>query len=687
MNKLLILLVVFFGSLTFMPFDKGSVIAGSNDSIKHLIPEEKYTEETKIIMELLERYHYRKQPLNDSLSSVILDNYVTSLDYNKSFFLQSDIDSFEPYRFEFDDVIEDGDMNIAFDIFNVFQDRFIERMAYVDTLLNHEFDFTKSEVIETNRDELVWATTADDLNETWRKSLKSQVLNLKLTGKDIEASYEVIDKRYDRYRTVIRQYKSSDVYQIFMNAFTESYDPHTNYFNPITAENFDIEMSRSLEGIGARLSKEGDYTIVVDIVAGGPAYRSNSLHKDDRITGVGQDIDGEIVDVVGWRNDDVVQLIRGKKGTTVRLEILEAEEGANATPKVITLVRDKINLDDQKAKSKVIPFSKNGTIYNMGVITVPDFYKDFSEEREGNENFNSTTRDVKKLLEDLNAQNIDGLLIDLRRNGGGSLDEAIELSGLFIKDGPVVQVRDRQDKIDIGKDEDSGVYYDGPLTVLINRSSASASEIFSGAIQDYKRGVILGEQSYGKGTVQNYIDLNRVVRKAGNEYGNLKITLAKYYRITGSSTQQVGVTPDIGFPSSFDPESFGEGALPGSLPWDQIDGTPFESTDLITEGLLDMLNKEYISDLNSDSELRDLIEDIQKNKERRNQTQVSLNEAQRIADREDSSEDDEDTSGVLNENSTISTETGTTTDTVELDDIFLKEGLRLLATIVENHIG
>ena len=383
MNKLLILLIVVLGSLAIVPFKAGSAFGDDTDTVKHLMPEKKYEEETKIVTELLERYHYRKQPLNDSLSSVILDNFVSSLDFGKSFFIDNDIQSFEPFRYELDDAIKSGEMDIPFEIFNVFQDRFFERMVHVDSLLSGEFDFTISEGYDVNRDEFGWPVDEAELNEIWRKSLKSQVLNLKLTEKDLDECYEVVDKRYDRYSTFISQYKPSDVYQIFMNAFTESYDPHTNYFNPITAENFDIEMSRSLEGIGARLSKDGDYTIVVSIVAGGPAYKSNQLHKDDRISGVGQGDDGEIVDVVGWRNDDVVQLIRGKKGTVVRLQILEAEEGANATPKVIRLVRDKINIEDQFASSRVIPFDKDGRTYKMGVITIPDFYKDFAGAREG----------------------------------------------------------------------------------------------------------------------------------------------------------------------------------------------------------------------------------------------------------------------------------------------------------------
>ncbi len=601
MNKLVILIVLILGSLAVIPFEgtSGDDEYNTTDTLKHLRPEKKYVNETKIINELIDRYHYRKLGLNDSLSSVILDNYITSLDYNKTFFLKEDIDSFEKYRFKLDDAIRAGNLEIAFDIFNIFQDRFFERMIYVDSTLIKGFDFTIDEKIETSRDEISWKISEEELNDIWRKSLKNQVLSLTLSGKEYDKSVKVLEKRYKTYRTIIRQYKPSDVYQYFMNAYTESFDPHTSYFNPMTAENFDIEMNRSLEGIGATLSKDGDYTIVVRIIPGGPAFRSNELHKDDRIAGVGQGEDGEIVDVVGWRNDDVVKLIRGKKGTVVRLSVLKAEEGANATLKIVRLERDKINLEDMRASSKVYKIDRSGKTYSMGVITIPDFY-------------NSVTVDVEKLIVTLNDEGIDGMLIDLRRNGGGALNEAIDLTGLFISEGPVVQVRDRSNKIEIGKDDKNKIAYEGPLTILINRSSASASEIFSGAIQDYDRGVILGEQTFGKGSVQSLIDLNRVVRFTDkkNKMGNVKITLSKYYRITGSSTQNIGVTPDIALPSAYNHKEYGESSMPAALPWDQIAATSFDKTDLVNEELLDLLNSEYLSDLNSDPELKKLVYDI-----------------------------------------------------------------------------
>ncbi len=682
MNKLVILLVLIMGSLAVIPFEGNS--EGENfdtsDSLNHLVPEKKYVNETKIINELLDRYHYRNLTLNDSLSSVILDNYTTSLDYNKTFFLKGDVDSFEKYRFKLDDAIRAGNLNIAFDIYNVFQDRFFERMAIVDSILIKGFDFTIDEKIETNRKEIQWSQSPQELDDLWRKTLKSQALSMTLSGKEYDKSIEVLEKRYTTYRTIIRQHKPSDVYQIFMNAYTESYDPHTNYFNPMTAENFDIDLNRTLEGIGARLSKDGDYTIVVDIIPGGPAYRSNELHKDDRIAGVGQGDDGEIVDVVGWRNDDVVKLIRGKKGTVVRLSVLKAEDGINATPKIVRLERDKINLEDMRASSDVYKIDRNGKSYSMGVIVIPDFY-------------NSVTEDVRKLIASLDDEAIDGLLIDLRRNGGGALNEAIELTGLFIKDGPVVQVRDRSNNIEVGKDKINKVYYEGPLTVLINRSSASASEIFSGAIQDYNRGVILGTQTFGKGSVQSLIDLNRVVRSTDekDKMGNVKITLSKYYRITGSSTQNVGVTPDIALPSAFDPDEFGESTMPGALPWDQIGPTPFEKTNMVNEQLLDLLNKEYISDLNEDPELKKLVEDLEKGRERRKQSIISLNKNTREQQIEKEKKESEAAKllnpKVLNENESFSIEGDDGKSLLLPDDPYLKESLRLLASMVDYRVG
>ena len=553
-----------------------------NDTIKVLKPERKNIQETVLVTRILRDYHYRKLPLDDSVSEVIYHNYLESLDHSKLYFINSDINSFDKYRFYMDDYLMAGNLDAAYQIFAVFQERTYQRLAIVRDLLkaNH-FDFTINEEFVFDREELDWLSTEEELNEVWRKYIKNQLLSLKLSGKTTEEAIEVLDKRYDRYQTVIQQYNSADVYQVYMNSFTEAYDPHTGYFNPITAENFDINMSKSLEGIGAMLSKDGDYTIVVSVVPGGPAFKGDEIHDNDRIVGVGQGEEGEIVDVVGWRNDDVVQLIRGKKGTTVRLSVLKAKDGATATPEIVIIVREKINIEDTRAESKVYDFSHDGSTFKLGVITIPSFYKSFKDARDGNDDFTSTTRDVRKLIGDLNEKEVDGIMIDLRRNGGGALDEAIELTGLFIKNGPVVQVKEYDGRTSQQDDVSGAVFYDGPLAVLTSRLSASASEIFAAAIQDYKRGLVVGEQSFGKGTVQNLIPLQRQIPQEKEKLGQLKLTIAKFYRVNGGSTQNIGVTPDLKLPSIYDETTIGESSYPSALPWDQIPSSSFEPSNNI----------------------------------------------------------------------------------------------------------
>ena len=652
-----------------------------NDTIKVLYPESKNVNETIIVTELLKRYHYNKVELSDSLSSVIFDSYLTSFDNSKLYFLKTDIESFEKYRFEIDNFLTEGDLNAAYQIFAVFKERYYERLAHVDLLLEKGFDFTKNETFKFDREDEDWSSDSDALDETWRKYVKNEMLRLKLAGKTDEEAVEVLVKRYDRYSTMIQQYKSSDVYQVFMNSFTESYDPHTNYFNPTTAEEFEIRMSMSLEGIGARLMKEGDYTVVVSVVPGGPAFKSNQLHDNDKIIGVGQDNDGEIVDVVGWRNDDVVQLIRGKKGTTVRLKILEAEDGVTGTPVVITLVRDKINVEDTRAESEVMEFIHEAGTYKLGVITIPSFYKNFKDANNGTEDYASSTRDVQKLLAELQSQHIDGLMIDLRRNGGGALDEAIELTGLFIKDGPVVQVKDFMGKIEKENDLSGTVLYDGPLAVLTSRGSASASEIFSAAIQDYHRGLIVGEQTFGKGTVQQLIGLQRYVPNEKEKLGQLKLTMAKYYRVNGGSTQNIGVSPDLQLPTAFDSQEFGESAYPSALPWDKIPTSDYAEVQNISPELVLSLNERFRGRILTDQDLQALIADVEEVKKNRLVKEVSLNEADRKA-KQEADEEKRKTQDLLNEE-VINPETGTTGLTkLKLKDQYLQEGLLILADLV-----
>lgn len=657
-----------------------------NDTIKSLKPLPKYVNESRAITQYL-NLHYRKTELGDSLSSVILDEYIKALDYNRSYFVSDDIRAFEQFRYVLDDDLKMGNVDVAYLIFAVFQQRIYERLDYVFTkLANPEFNFNLDEELEIDRSEAEWANSSGELDDLWRKLLKNQVLSLKISGKDLTASNEIVVDRYERTKKTIQQYKSADVFQLFMNSLAESHDPHTNYFNPMTAENFNIDMNKSFEGIGARLTKDGDYTVVASVIPGGPAFKSNLIHDKDKIVGVGQVDPDEIVDVVGWRNDDVVKLIRGEKGSVVHLQILKDEDALSSKPKVVKLIRDKINLLDQRAKSEVISFDRGGKEFKMGVITIPDFYKNFKDANAGVEDYISTTRDVKKLITDLKTQGIDGIMIDLRRNGGGALDEAIELTGLFIKDGPVVQVRRAGGGVEVYEDSEDGVFYDGPLTVLSNRFSASASEIFAGAIQDYKRGVVIGEQTFGKGTVQTVIDLNGRNRNKEDKWGNLKLTFAKFYRVNGSSTQHLGVTPDITFPSAYSAKDFGESSMPSALPWDQISSSEYSEVDNVTPELLTALLKNYEQRLSNDPGLKDLVDEIEDVKIGRERKSVTLNELTRKAQIEEI--EAKQAKRAKPDGAVIDLEYGgVKVKNLNIDDQYLKEGLLILSEIAIRNIG
>lgn len=652
----------------------------ASDTVARLEPAEQYAKEAMLVTQILERYHYRKVNITDSLSSVILGNYLSSLDPNKAYFLASDIEKFERFRYELDDNLKNGILIAPYYIFNIFKKRFYERSYYIDRLLETKFDFTIDEYYDTDRSDDNWPETYEEQNDLWRKIIKAQALNMKLAGKELGEALGVLNKRYQRYEKVIRQYTSEDVFQQFMNAFSESYDPHTNYFSPISSENFMINQSLSLEGIGARLTNEGDFTIIADIVAGGPAYKSKQLHENDKIVGVAQGNE-KFTDVIGWRVTDVVQLIRGPKGTVVRLQIIPAGESINTLPVEVKLVREKIRLEDEKVKSEVIPVHKNGKDYEIGVITVPSFYLDIDAYRKGDKNYNSTSKDVKTALENFKDQGVDGVLVDLRRNGGGSLQEAIEMSGLFIKNGPVVQVRNSNGGIELGEDPDPKVVYDGPLAVLINRFSASASEIFAGAIQDYERGLIIGEQSYGKGTVQNLIDLDRFLPDEKEKLGQLKMTMAKFYRVSGSSTQHKGVNPDIELPSAYSADIFGESSKPSALPWDKISSTGFKQTNKISDEMINRLKKTYEKRKETDQDLIELIADIEEARENRAKTMQSLEESKRkkeIEEAEKRRAARSKLSGTI-----LSPETGESReDELKLNDTYLKEGVLLLADLI-----
>lgn len=604
------------------------------DTNKVIAPEADQIKVNRAITTFLSRYHYNRVELNDSLSKEIFHEYLDALDHNKLYFLKSDIEEFSQYETKFDDYLLLAKLEPPYDIFNVFKTHFNRRMQFVFDQIDKWFDFTKDEYVMLDREDAEWASSEKELDEIWRKRIKNDALNLVLTGKDKEASQEVLRKRYERYHKAILQYKSEDVFQLYMNAYGQVVDPHTNYFSPITSENFKINMSLSLEGIGAQLTSDGDYTQVARIIPGGPAAKGKELKEDDKIVAVAQGKDGEFVDVIGWRLDDVVQLIRGDKGTLVKLSVLKADSGMDMPPVEIDIVRDKVKLEEQAAKKEIITIEENGVSFKLGVIDIPAFYVDFDGKRNGEADYKSTTRDVKKLLAELNEEKVDGLIIDLRDNGGGSLEEAIDLTGLFIKQGPVVQVRQMNGAIEVGEDPDPGIDYSGPLAVLVNRSSASASEIFAGAIQDYERGIIIGENTFGKGTVQNLIDLKRYIPSSKEELGQLKLTIAKYYRITGSSTQHKGVVPDIQYPSAFPADEYGESSFKSALPWDMIRTSEFQKYGNL-EDLIPKLENMHETRIAGDPEFRYLLEDIAEMKKIRNKKEYTLNEEKRKAEREE----------------------------------------------------
>ncbi|MEQ9218322.1 MAG: carboxy terminal-processing peptidase [Cyclobacteriaceae bacterium] len=690
MNKLLLVLfslVLGWGYLEPASNDKaeGAIDLVRSDTLEMLRPKQEHPAETKAIVDLLTRYHYKKKWLNDSISSEVFDNYLNALDPNKANFLQSDIEYLSRYRYQLDDELLDGKLDFAFQVFSIYRERSLERLDYLDVLLAKEFDWSANEELEIERED--WLQTREDLNELWRKIIKNQALSYKLTGQDWDHIVESLLKRYARVRKSVYQYNSEDVYQTYMNAFTSTYDPHTDYFSPIAKENFQIDMSASLEGIGARLTQQLDYTKVEDVIPGGPAFKSKKLQKDDRIIGVAQGDSGVFEDVIGWRIDDVVQKIRGPKGSVVRLKVLKHDKDINALPDTIRIVRDKIKLEESTAQSQMIPIIENGETFKLGVITIPQFYIDFEEMHQGKEDYTSTTRDVKRLIAELQEDGMDGLLIDLRFNGGGSLQEAVELTGLFIDEGPVVQVRDTYDSVDIYVDENAGYYYEGPLAVLTNRYSASASEIFSGAIQDYKRGIILGENTFGKGTVQNLIDLDLYLRNSGVELGQLKMTLAKFYRVTGSSTQHIGVAPDIAFPSPYDDEAFGESNMSNALPWDEIKTTNFKKENTISDDLMASLKKLYEKHLKTDDDLRTLAEDVDRIKEDKYIKSISLNYEERLKEQQaEKASNDLSTTIDINELGEEKMEVDSIAKKLS-EDPYLKESLRLLATLTKSKIG
>ncbi len=581
---------------------------------------------------VLGRYHYKALPLDDAMSEKIFDNYFQALDSEKLYFTQVDIDRFAPMRTRFDDAINNEDLSQPFAIYNLYQQRFADRMNYARGLLKTKFDFTTDETLQLDREKAPWAKSEDEVRDLWRKRVKNDWLRLKLAGKDEKAIRETLDKRYENYITRMKKLNNEDVFQMFMNAYATAIEPHTNYLGPRSADNFDIAMRLSLEGIGAVLQSRDDYTVIREIVPGSPADKSGKLKVGDRIVGVAQGT-GPFTDVLGWRIDDVVQLVRGEKGSTVRLDVIPGDAGVDAKHVTVSMVRKKISMEEQAAKKSIIQVKENGITRRIGIISLPTFYQDFEARRKGDKDFKSATRDVARILGELKKEKVDNVLIDLRNNGGGSLVEAVELTGLFIDKGPVVQQRTAEGRVEVESDTAAGLAWDGPMGVLINRGSASASEIFAAAIQDYGRGLVIGEPSFGKGTVQTLIDLDRFSQNDKVRYGELKMTIAQFFRINGGTTQLRGVTPDIKLPVTTDPEAFGESSFTNALPWVSIKPANYVPAGDLKE-LVAPLQKRHEARIAKDKEFQDLREDIAEVIKLRKDNAISLNEAVRRKERD-----------------------------------------------------
>jgi carboxyl-terminal processing protease len=576
----------------------------------------------------LQQNHYRHVDIDDQLSSKLLDRYLKLLDPTRSHFLTRDIEEFETVRKLLDDGLRTGNVEPAFHIYNRFQQRLAERLTYSLDLLEKQpqtLDLTQDERLDLDREQAPWPRDSAAQQQLWRRQLKNSLITLRLADghEDPAKANQVLIKRFHNQLSRLQQTGSRDVFQLYMDALTSNFDPHTQYFSPRLSENFQINMSLSLEGIGAVLSSEDEEIKIVRLVPKGPADKSGQLHSGDRIIAVGQGAEGELVDIVGWRLDDVVEKIRGKKGTQVRLKVIPHDRTEGGS-KIVTIERNEVKLEEQAAQSKIFPVDQNGSQTRIGVITLPAFYADFEAQRRGDRNYKSTTRDVARLLGELKAAKVDGIVLDLRNNGGGSLQEVNSLIGLFIQQGPTVQVRLNNGRTELQGDPDPRIFYSGPLAVLVNRLSASASEIFAGAIQDYQRGLVIGEQTFGKGTVQSLIDLNE---------GQIKITTAKFYRISGQSTQNRGVTPDISFPSLVDTKEIGESALPDALPWDTIAATPFRIFE-DHQRLLPLLRTNHAQRSDQNPEFIYLIRRAELQKRLRDQKELSLNEKTRDSERE-----------------------------------------------------
>ena len=624
--------------------------------VSNILPDEKQSLVVKEIVKLIESYNYKKLQVNDSISSVVLDKYIKDLDPYRYYFQASDIKEFEKFRYTLDDDFRSGNLNAPFYIFNVYLKRYNEYIAYALSQVKSKVDFNGTESYTFDREKMPWAASTLALNDIWKKRVTYELINLKISGSTEAKNVEVLTKRYEGLKSQSAKINNQDVFQTVMDAFTETIDPHTNYFNPTNAQAFNEDMARSFEGIGARLQLENEVLKISEVIPGGPAFKSKALSAGDRIIGVAQG-SGDFEDIMGWRIENSVAKIKGPKGTKVRLKIIPVGKELSSKPVIVELFRERIVMEDQSAKKKVKTIQSNGKAYKIGIITVPGFYADFKAARAGDPNYKSTTRDVRYLIDTLkNRDKVDAIVMDLRANGGGSLVEAIDLTGLFIDKGPVVQVKDLRGDVEVQEDKAGGALWTGPFGVMVDRLSASASEIFAGAIQDYGRGIIMGTQTYGKGTVQSSISMNELVspsilqklaslvvkdakitspggKSDAPQLGQINLTMAKFYRVNGSSTQHKGVMPDIQFPSLYPLDKIGEDTEKSALPWDEITRSNYQTVADLNpiKPALVKLHKDRMA---NSLDYKMLQEDLAELKKRDGEVSVILNETKLKAERD-----------------------------------------------------
>lgn len=622
-----LLLLVFFTPITLsndLPDDVPALLK-NNPEHSHLL---------KLVAAISEQGHFSKKKITNESSHLILNNYLNTLDSQNIYFTQSDINYFQRYRYKIDDALKNGNLEPIFDIFRIYRLRVQQRIEYSIKIINSTNSFLADEEYDFSRENVKWQKDISILDTSWEKKSKNDLLSILLAGQDINTAKKTLNKRYQKFLNRINNYDSNDVIDIFLNSYVHFLDPHSNYLNPNRAEEYEIQTTLSYQGIGARLELSDDYVQIQSIIPGSPAFKNGELKPLDKIIGVLDNESNDLVDVIGWELDEVVKLIRGPKNTDVTLQILPTGSNPDGNPYLLTLERDEVELEQQAASSYIETIKNAQGTYSIGIIKVPSFYQDFTARRRGDKDYRSTTLDVKKIVENLVDIGIDALTIDLRGNSGGLLDEAASLTGLFINDGPLVQLKGTNEKIDVIEDPIPGSIYDGPMVVLIDRFSASASEIFAGAIQDYSRGIIIGQKTYGKGSVQSLYPLDRYSRFTSKKgFGQLTLTIAKYYRVTGAGTQNKGVIPDIVLPSFIDEKLIGEETKINSLPWDKIPSLEFNTNNSLKEPI-HFIENNFKSRSENNLSFDYLKEDIKRSFEQRENSIVSLNIETRTASRE-----------------------------------------------------